>query len=683
MLRKLHVKNFRLLRDVTLTFSDAPIVLLALMIAAAVGVGCRSVGDRDALSVYPFVSADRPYEPRGPNAAGPFLRPVGGTSEGADEALFPGGKFYDRVTGAPAKRLAPTPTAAAAAWPLDHYYDLGPSSSPATRVEALGQIFRYEQEMYGAKERVSFAPLFRYINDPANRKQDLDILWPLVQYRLTPNNEQLWVLPIFYFNRFRHADGRDDLDVFILPFIFFGVERFPQDNRPADRLFWADRNRDGFLTREELPTLPAEEFARADTNNDGKISRDEAIAAFSIAEREESYFAAVPFGGTLRGFLLSDWAEFYLFPLFYHHKKGDYHSYYAPWPIVHWGHGGGRSSVHVLPFFSVDVKREQIRMPDGRVIDGDVMREAYAVLWPIIQWQNVYGTANVSDDPRRPQWERTTLMRSQMVFPFYMHVATTRRQTTSILWPFFNVERDDERDYTAIDAPWPFFRYATGIGENEFRLWPLIHNLHRIGADGSTEHRVSVLWPLIFYDRLNNTFTDEERFRFVPIFWHHVINHLQPGHPDPIATEQWTKLWPLVGYTRERDGTERIEFPSPLPMAKVEGFDDNWAIFWRLFFYERSGDGSRVRWNALGPLIRFEQDRHRVAFDFFPFVQHRSGWTQGPAPIHTSSTDLFYGLVGWGDDAHGSYLRLLWFIKIYLSTRDDVPPQLPSSPSRE
>ncbi|MGE3850237.1 MAG: hypothetical protein AB7K09_00710, partial [Planctomycetota bacterium] len=31
-----------------------------------------------------------------------------------------------------------------------------------------------------------------------------------------------------------------------------------------------------------------------------------------------------------------------------------------------------------------------------------------------------------------------------------------------------------------------------------------------------------------------------------------------------------------------------------------------------------------------------------------------------------SSPDLLAGLVGWGDDEIGAYLRLLWFIKIRL-----------------
>jgi Ca2+-binding EF-hand superfamily protein len=49
---------------------------------------------------------------------------------------------------------------------------------------------------------------------------------------------------------------------------FFDVDRFLKEY---------DRNKDGFLTRDELPERLRHNFDRMDTNNDGKLSREEVV----------------------------------------------------------------------------------------------------------------------------------------------------------------------------------------------------------------------------------------------------------------------------------------------------------------------------------------------------------------------------------------------------------------------
>ncbi|MGE3853962.1 MAG: hypothetical protein AB7K09_19680, partial [Planctomycetota bacterium] len=574
-----------------------------------------------------------------PDASGPWLRPVRGTSEGAPDKYFPQGgstdPLHDSVTGLPPRRMSPD-VSASAFWPIDRYVDLERADS-RTKVDALGNIIRVRSDQISGRDEVAFNPLFRYLNDPALNETAFDLLWPLVQYRRSENNERLQVIPLFWFNRFKHADGRDDLDVFIFPFIFFGEESFPADMRDVDRLFWHDRNHDNRLDREELRLLPGKDFEDIDSDRDGYISRDEAVARLAKPARTESYFAAVPFGGTLRGFLLNDWLEFYLFPIFLHTRQDKFESWYLPWPIIHWGSGGGRSSFHILPFYATDVTREQVRdEATGEMVDGEIRSERRSVLWPIIQWQNIYGEVNVSDDPRHPRFERQNIFHSEMVFPFWNRLRTRNRTTTSILWPLFNVQEDKEREYVSIDAPWPIFRYASGIGEQELRIWPLFHQYRKVGTDGSEEYLLNLLWPIIWYEQQRTYGRVETSFKIIPIFWNTTIDHLDPADGSVIGHEQVTKLWPVFGYVRERDGTERVEFLSPLPDARVPDFENNWAVFWRLFYWERSGDGRREKWNALGPLIRYERDETSEKFDFFPLVQHRSGWTKGPYPVHTS-----------------------------------------------
>jgi hypothetical protein len=670
------------------------VIIAACVVAPAslAGPGCRSPGDREAVIAGPLAQGDLRDRPVLPEAAGPFPRALPATSGGALDRYFPVGAAADIRNGAldpgPQRAVAPTERVSAF-WPLDRYYAL-PTAPTETAVDALGGIFRYRRTPAGSREEVALSPLFYFRDEPAIGETAVDVLWPLFTYRKNPDGERIWLLPLLYYNRFRKPDGTHDKDGFVMPFILFGEEEFPPDTLVADRLMQYDTNRDGVLGADELHSLPYREWRQfdadsdrridavevmntVDQNGDGTIERDEAVAVLGTPERTEEYFAVFPFAGTLRGFLLTDWLEFYLFPLFYHHKKGDYDSWYFPWPIVHYGTGGGRESFHVLPLFSMDVKRELIFNELGERVPGPVRREAYSILWPFIQWQNIYGTLNTSDNPRDPNFERIRVMHSAMVFPLYARQETLSTTTTSLLWPFFNVVERSEDNYIAVDAPWPVFRYAQGDRDFELRIWPLFHEIRRTPEPGGTDslYSLSLFWPLVHYHQTRTGRTVETNFKFIPLFWHSRIDHLHPGGGDPAASEVWTKFWPVAGYTKDRDGTEKLEILSPIPEAYVEGIENNWALFWRLFYWERNGDGSREHWRALGPLIQYDRTETGESFDFHPFFQHRSGRTRGPMPREYYSNDILYGLFGWGRDQQGDYLRLLWGIRIDLGGADD------------
>jgi hypothetical protein len=61
----------------------------------------------------------------------------------------------------------------------------------------------------------------------------------------------------------------------------------------------------------------------------------------------------------------------------------------------------------------------------------------------------------------------------------------------SVLWPFFNYNRDEAAPHTSVDFPWPLVRRASGSYE-ETRIFPLYWNRD----EGPSYRYRAVLWPL-------------------------------------------------------------------------------------------------------------------------------------------------------------------------------------------
>lgn len=634
--------------------SHGPVIALLAVLLVSATVGCRSVGSTDEFDFYPIFASriDNPPDIEAVAMAEPFLPPDQRRLRETDvidhalrrTALSGGmrglGQGVDPVAGYSTARNGAAPEAAmtspSAAWPLDRYVQARDSKA-TTRFDALAPLFEYELRHSDNREEFGFHPLFYVLNDPANKRTEINVLWPLGQYVNEPNYEQLRVLPLFFYEKNTRTNGSTDMDMFIFPLIFYG-----EDIHPG--------------------------------------------AGPGGTDKREDYFAFVPFGGTLRNFLLNDWLEFFLFPLFLHTRQetmqGTFESWYLPWPLIHWGHGAGRESWHFLPFYGQDVRRElvdteeplldengnvvidEFGRPVMRKVPGRVMHERYDVLWPLIHYQRNYTIRDVSPDPTRPDYRHELAQESLLVFPFYGHTQTATARTTSVLWPLFNVEERPQQGFIGVDAPFPIFRYAQGIGHYEFRLWPLFWEYKNIEADGTEKYNLKVLWPIIWYDHDYNLEREWTSIKVLPFFWRDEKNYLQPIDGGPVGKEIYTKVWPIFGMHEERDGTKRIEILSPLPFDDVPGFENNWAMFWRLFYWEENGDDTIERMRLLGPLIRYERTPTRESFDFNPLFSWRRGISGEDDPVMEEEFNILYGLFGWGRDREGPYARLFWFFKI-------------------
>lgn len=123
---------------------------------------------------------------------------------------------------------------------------------------------------------------------------EVQALWPLFLYRRTEGLTRLKIrlLPVFHHVRFQHADGPEEVDTHLLPFLLSGH-----------------------------------------------------------SETGEDYFAIFPLGGTLRGFFGRERIRFALFPLYADTREGEHRSRHFLWPIFRHSHGGGKSSFRFFPLF--------------------------------------------------------------------------------------------------------------------------------------------------------------------------------------------------------------------------------------------------------------------------------------------------------------------------------------------
>ena len=88
-------------------------------------------------------------------------------------------------------------------------------------------------------------------------------------------------------------------------------------------------------------------------------------------------------------------------------------------------------------------------------------------LWPIYFSDHLaLGTTNIS-------WQ-------MFVWPFYGFERSGSRDSTTVLWPFFNKIDDRDKKYREWDAPWPFIEFAHGEGKTTHRVWPFFSRSLRV-----------------------------------------------------------------------------------------------------------------------------------------------------------------------------------------------------------
>ena len=298
-------------------------------------------------------------------------------------------------------------------------------------------------------------------------------------------------------------------------------------------------------------------------------------------DTNENYTALAPFYGHLKDRLMRDKIFFVMFPLYSETQKRDIVTDNYLYPVFHLRTGDGLRGWQFWPLAGAehkDVTTQTNGFGDVEIIGG---HDNFFALWPVHFWQNNgIGTDN-------PEKTRADL-------PLYSYSRSPNRDSTSVIWPFFNWIDDREKKYREWEGPYPFVVVARGEGKTATRVFPLFGRAHN-----DTFESDFYLWPLYKFNWLHTGALDQRRTR---IFFYLFANVIE-RNTNTAAEKRRVDLWPLFTWRRDFNGSTRLQILAPVEPAQPNnrGIERNWSPLWSLWRAEdnpKTGAGSRsLLWN--------------------------------------------------------------------------------------
>ncbi len=334
------------------------------------------------------------------------------------------------------------------------------------------------------------------------------------------------------------------------------------------------------------------------------------------SDPSQNYTALFPFYGHLKNRLFRDDIFFVMFPGYSETRKKDVITHNYLYPIFHLRQGDGLRGWQVWPLAGREHKEVTTRTNGFNEVQTIGGQDSLFVLWPLFLEE----TTGIGTD--NPQWQQTSL-------PAYSLVRSPKRDSTTVLWPFFSRVDDREKKYCEWDLPWPFVVFARGEGKTTSRVWPFYSRAH-----SPTLESDFYLWPVYKYNRAHLDALDRSRSRILFFLY----SDLTDKNSETGATRRRIDLWPLFTHRHEFNGNSRLQLLALLePFLAgshkiVRDYSPLWSL-WRSESNPRTGASSQsLLWNLY---------RHEA----------------GPASRRTS---LLFGLVQHQANAEGKRLRLFY-----------------------
>jgi hypothetical protein len=314
-------------------------------------------------------------------------------------------------------------------------------------------------------------------------------------------------------------------------------------------------------------------------------------------ETGQRYQGVLPVYGRVYDRLGQDEADWVMFPLYAHFVKQGVETQYFPWPLLSRTRGEKRSGFRVIPFYGED-RQEGVS-------------EMRFVLWPLFIQQR---TGLNSDNPEE----------TLSVLPFYIRQHSQTRDSTTVLWPFFNYTRDRERQYEQWDAPWPLVQIARGEGRTTNRFLPFFSVERRVlRHEFLLKEMVStnliVLFPL--YSQSVDEVATGRTVRDRVLWW--LYSDTRETGQDGVTRR--IDSWPLFHYERDREGAVSFWTLALLEpfMPGNEKVEQSYSPLWSIYTYRRNAAGDSA-WSFLWNLLRQEDTRQGVTVEILgPILTYR------------------------------------------------------------
>jgi hypothetical protein len=294
-----------------------------------------------------------------------------------------------------------------------------------------------------------------------------------------------------------------------------------------------------------------------------------------------NYTALLPVYGQIKQRLLRDEIFFVLFPLYSQTRKRDVVTDNYLYPFFHLRHGEALHGWQFWPLVGQEHKGVTAKtngFGETEIIGG---HDKFFALWP------AYLNNSLGIGTENPQKEFGIL-------PFYNSVRSPNRDSTGVLWPFFNWIDDREKKYREWDGPWPFVAVARGEGKTITRFFPLFSR-----ASNTNLQSNFYLWPVYKYNRVHSDALDRDRTRILFFLY----SEVSEKNTETGTARERTDFWPLFTHRRDFNGNTRLQLFSLLEpiLPNNKSIERNWSPLWSVWRAEKNpktGDASQsLLWN--------------------------------------------------------------------------------------
>jgi hypothetical protein len=408
------------------------------------------------------------------------------------------------------------------AGPLFDEFDL--TLAPGHRIEALGPFFYSQQR---ETQRIwAMPPLLSYTCDPGTESKEFDFLYPVMTYDRY-GEQYRWQL----FQLLSLAGGPTQQET-------------ARDRFTLFPLYFQQRSSDP----------------------------------------SENYTALFPFYGHLKHRLFRDEISFVMFPLYSQTRKKDVVTDNYLVPLFSLRHGDGLHGWQFWPLIGnehKDVTTQTNGFNEIKTVGG---HDSFFALWPLfLNDKSGIGTTN-------EEWQQASL-------PAYSVLRSPLRDSTTVIWPFFNYTDDREKKYHEWDAPWPLIVFARGEGKTTTRVWPFFSQAHNATLESDF-----YLWPVYKYNRIHSEPLDSRHARICFFLY----SDLTEKNTETQAARRRLDLWPFFIQRRDFNGNSRLQVFAPLEpfLPASKGIERNYSPLWSVWRAEKSPRTGATRQSLLWNLYR-------------------------------------------------------------------------------
>ena len=301
---------------------------------------------------------------------------------------------------------------------------------------------------------------------------------------------------------------------------------------------------------------------------------------------DENYTAFVPFYGHLQHRLFRDKIYFVMFPVYGQSQKKDVVTDNYLFPFFHVRHGDGMTGWQFWPLVGNEhkiVTSQTNGFGDTSIVGG---YDKFFALWPIYFH---YDTGIGTDDPEK----------FRAVIPLYDYSRSPKRDSTTVLWPFFSWIDDRGKKYREWQGPWPFVIFARGEGKTTDRVWPIFSQSHDAFKESD-----SYLWPVYTFKRTHSDPLNLQRTR---VLFYLYANTVEKNTATG-AEKRRVDALPFFTYHRDFNGNRRLQILAPVEPAlpNNRGVERNWSPLWSLWISESNPQSGASSQSLLWNLYRHE-----------------------------------------------------------------------------